>query len=121
MFSKIDHMMNHKASWTSSKGLKPFNILPYYSGIKLNDQRKRVEAIMILTLSIMPVNVMNLIHAEEFSVCLCRAPYNLISYYHWLSLIRNADDKVDSDVSSQEIPQEADFCVNKHIRYDKCN
>lgn len=63
---------------------------------------------MMLTLSIMPVNITNLFHAKEFSVCIIRAPSNLISYYHWLSLIRNADEKVDSDVSSQEIAQEAD-------------
>lgn len=61
---------------------------------------------------------MNLIHTKEFSVCISRAPCNLISYYYWLSLVRNANVKVDSDVSSQEIAQEADFCVNKHIRYD---
>lgn len=61
----------------------------------------------------MPVNIMNLIHAEEFSVCLNRAPCNLISYYLWLPLIRNADDKVDSDVSSQEIAQEADWFLCK--------
>ena len=48
---------------------------------------------------------MKLTHAEEFLVCLNRVPCNLISYYHWLSLIRNADDNVDSDVSSQEIAQ----------------
>lgn len=60
-----------------------------------------------------PVNLMNFIHVKGFSIYISSAPCNLISCYHWLSLIRNAYEKVDSNVNSQEIIQEADWFLCK--------